>query len=33
MMPTFCAPDAVPRITLTRPMVKISSIQKAARFE
>ena len=29
MTPTFCAPDAVPRMTLTRPKVKISSIQKA----
>ena len=26
-------PEAVPRITLTRPMVKISSIQKAAMLE
>ena len=33
MMPTFWAPEAVPRITLTRPMVKISSIQKAAMSE
>ena len=33
MMPTFCAPEAVPRMTLTRPMVRISSIQKPAMFE
>ena len=33
MMPTFCAPDAVPKMTLTNPMVRISSIQKAAMSE
>ena len=32
-MPTFWAPEAVPRITLTRPVVKMSSIQKAAPAE
>ena len=33
MMPMFCAPDAVPRITLTNPNVRISSIQNAAPAE
>jgi hypothetical protein len=30
MTPTFWAPEAVPRITLTSPVVRMSSIQKAA---
>jgi len=30
MIPTFCAPDAVPRITLTSPIVSSISIQNAA---
>ena len=29
-IPMFCAPDAVPRITLTNPNVKMNSIQNAA---
>ena len=28
--PTFCAPDAVPRMTLTRPSVRTASIHIAA---
>ena len=31
--PTFWAPEAVPRITLTRPSVRMNSIQKAAPAE
>ena len=31
--PRFCAPDAVPKITLTKPNVRISSIQNAAPAE
>ena len=33
MTPTFWAPEAVPRITLTRPVVSRSSIQNAAPAE
>ena len=29
MMPMFWAPDAVPRITLTNPSVRMNSIQNA----
>jgi hypothetical protein len=31
--PTFCAPDAVPRITLTRPSVSTDSIRNASKEE
>ena len=33
MTPRFCAPDAVPRMTLTSPNVRTTSIQNASPFE
>ena len=33
MTPTFCAPDAVPRMTLTNPRVRTASIRNASHPE
>ena len=33
MIPRFCAPDAVPRITLTNPNVSTISMKKASLLE